>query len=290
MRNTYIIAKNEFVNLLNSKLIFVVVAVYVILFIQGTISMRPPGDPIYTSTLANLHLIGIADSDYYTCALLYGVGYSLWVYGALFGVVLGVYTVASERYGKTLGNLVAKPLYRDTIINGKLIGCSMFILALFFITILLYTVYIMVCWGGAFLPLAGDYLIRLPIVAAAALIYVMFFFAIAMLISLVVKDLAFALIASMLIRQVLLNAVGGEISSKLALLSGIDFDQLRSIFPDIIIRSVFALPGERNNILIPSIDLLSAVSAAIPAMAILFVYVVILVVAGYIIFLRSDVS
>jgi ABC-2 type transport system permease protein len=286
----FIIAKNEFFNLLNSKLIFVVVAVYILLLIKSMVGMRPPGDPIYTSTLSNLHLLGIADSDYYTCALLYGVGNILRLFGALFGVVLGVCTVASERYGKTLGNLVAKPLYRDTIINGKLLGCSMFILALFLITLLAYTVYIMVCWGGAFLPLAGDYLIRLPIVAVAALIYVMFFFALAMLISLVVKDLAFALIASMLIRYVLRDAVSGEISGKLAFLTGIDFDQLRSIFPDIIIRSVLKVPTVSDNILMPSDDLLSAVSAAMPTMAMLFVYVVFLVVAGYIIFLRSDVS
>jgi hypothetical protein len=94
----------------------------------------------------------------------------------------------------------------------------------------------------------------------------------------------------MLIRYVLQDAVTFEISGKIAFLVGMDFDQFRAIFPDIIIRSVFKVPTMSNNILMPSDDLLSAVSTATPTVATLFVYVIILVVVGYVIFLRSDVS
>lgn len=293
MRSTVIIAVNEISNLLRSKLIIIICVIYILLFVSSIIGMHVPGDRAYSQTLDIIHKMGGLDSDYYTCLLLYNIGYTLWHYGVFFGIVLGVYTVAVERYGNTLNNLVVKPLYRDTIINGKLIGCSLFILSAFFFTILVYTGYIMLWWGNAFSPLAEGYFIRLPIIAAVSLIYVMFFFALSMLISLIVTDLAFALIMSLLIRFFLFDAPSVEISGKLTTLMGMNFDSgnpFLDIIPDGIMSSVFKTPIVSNNILLPSNDLFIALSTAMPNIAKLFVYVVILVVISYIVFLRRDVA
>lgn len=292
MRNIGIIARNEFANLLSSKLILIVGVVYILLLAKDILGMHVPGDPYYSQTLSMINMMGITDSNYYTIIALNVVGYTLWHYGAFFGIVLGVYTVAVERYGNTLGNLSAKPLFRDTIINGKLLGCSLFILAVFFLTILSYTVCIAIWWGGAFLPLAGDYLLRLPVIAGVSLVYVLVFFALSMLISLVVTDLAFALIMSVMAKFFLADVPTAEISGKLTTLLGMDYSSnpFKGIIPDGIMSSIFKNPVAPNNILKPSDDLFVALSGAMPGIATLFVYVVILVVVGYVVFLRRDVA
>lgn len=292
MRNTGIIAKNEFSNLLRSKLILIVGAVYVLLFVKDIFGMHVPGDPYYAQTLSMINMLGGSDSDYYTILVLNVIGYTLWHYGAFFGIILGVYTVAIERYGNTLGNLAAKPLFRDSIINGKLLGCSLFILAVFILTILVYTVCIMVWWGNAFLPLAEGYLVRLPIIAGVSLVYVLFFFALSMLISLVVTDLAFALSMSVLLKFFLFGAGSAEISGKLATFLGMNYSSnpFGDFLPDVIMKGVFKNPIAPNSVMRPSDDLSVALSSAMPGVATLCVFVVILVVIGYIVFLRRDVA
>lgn len=293
MRRIGTIAVNELSNLARSKLILIMGAIYLLLFIKDVMEMHVPGDEFYSQTIHMINMMGVVDSDYYTSVLLWNIGHTLKYYGAFFGIVLGVYTIAAERYSNTLNNLVVKPLYRDTIINGKLLGCALFILSGFIFTILMYTGYIMVWWGNAFTPLAEGYFIRLPIIAAISLIYVLFFFSVALLISLIVKDLAFALIMSMMVKFFLVDALSVEISGKLTSIIGMDFDSgnpFHDILPDGIMSSVFRLPIENNNILKPSDDLFMALSEAMPNIAKLVVYVVILVVFSYIIFLRRDVA
>jgi ABC-2 type transport system permease protein len=292
VRNVGIIAVNELSNLLRSKLILIVGAVYVLLFVKDLVGLHVPGDPYYSQTLSMIHMMGGTDPDYYTTILLNVVGYTLWHYGAFFGIVLGVYTVAIERYGNTLGNLSAKPLFRDTIINGKLLGCSLFILAVFLLTILVYTVCIMVWWGNAFLPLAEDYFIRLPVIAGVSLVYVLFFFSLSMLVSLIVTDLAFALIVSVMAKFFIADVPTAEISGKLTTLLGMSYSSnpLKGIIPDGIMSNIFKNPIAPNNILKPSDDLFVALSGAMPGIATLCVYVIILIIVSYIVFLRRDVA
>ncbi|MGA9141935.1 MAG: ABC transporter permease [Methanocella sp.] len=277
MRSTWVIAVNELSNLLKSKLILIMCAVYVLLFIPSVTGLHVPGDPADAQTLDWLRIMGITDSDYYTCILLHDIGSTLWYFGAFFGIVLGVYTVSVERYGKTLSGLLTKPLRRSAVINGKLLGCSLFILSAFILTILVYTGCIMAWWGNAFSPLAVAYFTRLPIIAAVSLIYVLFFFAMSLLISLIVTDLAVALILSMLAKLFLVDAGRS--------LSGFQY-----LVPDTIMSSVFIPPIRGNNILLPSDNLVAALSAAMPDVAKLAAYVAVLVVASYIVFMRRDVA
>ncbi|CAJ36186.1 ABC transporter permease [Methanocella arvoryzae] len=293
MRNIGVIAVNEYTNLLRSKLILVIGAIYVLLFVKVMIEIQAPGNEAYSQTLSMIHMMGVGDSDYYTSVLLWNIGYVLWYYGAFFGMVLGVYTVAAERYNNTLNTLTVKPLYRDTILNGKLLGCSLFILSIFVLSILIYTGYIQFFWGGSFISLAEGYFVRLPIIALISLLYVLFFFSLSMLISLIVTDLAFALILSMMVKCFFVDALSVEISGKLTTLLGMNFNTgnpFHDFIPNGIMSSIFKKPIESNNILRPSNDLILALSESMPNVVKLLLYVVILVIISYIIFLRRDVA
>ncbi|CAJ35142.1 ABC transporter permease [Methanocella arvoryzae] len=292
VRNVFVIAGNEFGNLARSKLMLITGAIYFLLFAKCLIELRPPGDEAYTQTLFYYHMLGGKDSDYYTGIMLVNIMHVLTFYGSFLGIILGVCTVAIERYGNTLNTLVVKPLYRDTIINGKLLGCSMFILSVFVVTILAYTGYITIAWGEAFSPLAGEYLIRLPIVALISLIYVLMFFSAALLISLLFTDLAFALILSTIFKFFMIDSLSGEISGKLSGLLGwsVVNPPFLEYIPDGIMSSIFKGPVQADSILNPASDLLSTLCAALPNIVKLATYVLVVIVVSYIAFLRRDVT
>ena len=292
MSNISVVMRNELSNLFRSKLILITGVIYLLLFAKCLLDLYPPGDQAYSQVLSYYNMLGGKDSDYYTAILLNNLGYVITFYGSFLGIILGISTVAIERYSNTLSNLVVKPIYRDTIINGKLMGCSLFILLIFTLSIIAYTVYAMIAWGDAFSSIAGDYFIRLPVISFVSLLYVLFFFTISMLISLLIADLAFALILSMLLKFFMVDVLSGEISGKLSALLGWDFvnPPFREIIPDGIMSSIFKNPFQSNNLLNPSSDLASALSAALPDIGKLMVYVVIFLVAGYIVFVRRDVA
>jgi ABC-2 type transport system permease protein len=279
--------------LISSKLILLLVGIYLLLFIQKLMSMRPPGDPVYAQTLYFYNLMhNNNEASYFTDVLLRSLLDILTFCGAFFGIVLGVFSISIERYGNTLNNLVAKPLYRDTIINGKLLGLILFLLSVFTFTIIVFTLVVMVSWGNSFIPLASEYFLRLPLVALLSLVYVLVFFAIALVISMVVADLAFALILGMTVKILLSDALTVQIAGKISTLMGWSLmeNPLRQWTPNSLLSNIVKSPLETNTILNPTMDLVKAISEAMPNFAKLIIYVFILLVVSYSLFLRRDVS
>lgn len=56
-------------------------------------------------------------------SLMLGWSKTIMSCGTIIGIMIGFSTISSEKFGKALNILVTKPLYRDTIINGKIIAC-----------------------------------------------------------------------------------------------------------------------------------------------------------------------
>lgn len=181
MRNLLNIARKEILDLLNSWIVIVILVIYFLLIIKTVFDTYGVLSQIVVSgdKLADLFIIGIRSILTY--------------YGCFLGVVIGFSSMANERYSNALGTLISKPLYRDTIINGKLLGAMLFLVCIFCLTIALYTSALLIVMGNSFIPVITSYVSSLPFVFGLSLIYVTIFLVLSMLFSLLFNDQTFAL-------------------------------------------------------------------------------------------------
>jgi ABC-2 type transport system permease protein len=119
-------------------------------------------------------------------------------YGAILGIAVGFLSIAGERHSGALNALVSKPLRRDSIIVGKTIGALGFLVCIFVLAGAFLTSGLLILASGTIAPVIGDYMVRMPLAVVTALLYTMVFFFLAMLISLLIDNYAFALILSLL--------------------------------------------------------------------------------------------
>ena len=114
--------------------------------------------------------------------------------GPLIGIILGFDAINRERTGRTLSKLVAQPIYRDAIINGKfLAGVTM-------ITIVMVSLVLII--AGLGIRLIGvvpgaDELWRLLIYLVLSILYISFWLGAAILFSVVFRSTATSALASL---------------------------------------------------------------------------------------------
>ena len=125
--------------------------------------------------------------------------------GPLIGIILGFDAINRERTGRTLSKLVAQPIYRDAIINGKfLAGVTM-------ITIVMTSLILII--AGLGIRLVGvvpgvDELWRLLIYLVLSILYISFWLGAAILFSVVFRSTATSALASLAVWILLSFFVG----------------------------------------------------------------------------------
>lgn len=189
MENVFIIAKKEFGDLLSNKIIMVTIAVYLLLISFNLYDF-------YSAAIAHRVI------NFYG-ATIGSILYVLIEYGAILAIVIGVISISNERYNNALNVLVSKPLYRDTIINGKLIGSLCFVACIFSMVIAFYTLGLFLLFGNMIATMVLDYFIRVPVTFFVSIVYVSIFLSLAMFISIIVKDQAFSMITSIIVWSLL---------------------------------------------------------------------------------------
>ncbi|AFC99479.1 hypothetical protein Mtc_0715 [Methanocella conradii HZ254] len=276
MRNVSIIARKEFRDLLSNRIVIVTMAVYLLLIAYSVYGF-------YVDASSNKIV------NFYGAT----VGHILYVltdYGAILGIVIGVVSISKERSNSALNVLISKPLYRDTIINGKLIGSALFLAAMFCLVIAFYTSGLFLLCGNMISTLIFDYLIRLPVAFLVSLIYVMFYLSIAMLISIIIKDQAFATIISVIVWALLGFIRNASFADNLAAI-------IVKIFPGNVQGYINFIAGfspetmrfwiSNSNFFDP--EFYGSVPPIETAVFRLLIYLVVAIVVCYIGFVRSDV-
>lgn len=115
-------------------------------------------------------------------------------FGPLVGIILGFDSINRERAQRTLSKLVAQPIYRDSIINGKfLAGVA---------TIGVVLVAIVLIISGLGIRLIGvvpgqEEVLRLVIYVIASILYISFWLGISILFSVVFRSTATSALASL---------------------------------------------------------------------------------------------
>ena len=123
--------------------------------------------------------------------------------GVVLGIAMGFDLVTREKESKSLKSLLAYPVFRDEVINGKALG-GVGAIALAMGVVLVVSVAIMTLFG--IVPNV-DELLRILVFGVASFLLVFTFFALALLMSTVSKDSGSALLYSLIVMIVLSSFV-----------------------------------------------------------------------------------
>ncbi len=282
MGNTLIIAKKEFQDLVNSKLVLIALGLFIMMALVNlydAISFDYPG--INKNLFVPYGVFEISLS-----CLLHVLTY----FGCFIAIVIGFSSIASERHNNALNVLTAKPLYRDTIINGKIIGAFYFLICVYGLTILLYISSFLLLYGNTLEPDIIGYLARVMLIFVISLVFSLIYVSLSMLIALLVKSQALALVLSMMAivvtDDIKTSAFAGYIRLIASGLFGVNNVMVNYLSPswsiDMILLNVRAFS--------PSLslgDVLSQSGGYLLAMAF---YLVIPTILSYIVFVRRDVK
>jgi ABC-2 type transport system permease protein len=115
-------------------------------------------------------------------------------FGPLVGLILGFDTINRERSEGTLSKLLAQPIYRDVVINGKFLA-GVFMIAVMLVSIVLVTT-------GLGLLLIGivpglEEIWRILIYLVISVVYISFWLAVAILFSILFRSTATSALASL---------------------------------------------------------------------------------------------
>ncbi len=196
MGNTLKVAKKEFTDLVNSRLMIIVLVWF------GLFSI---GIAYYTYSHNYLNHVN-HPSDYFFYVSPVEIFFDGLVnifryYGPVLAVVTGFVSMASEVDGRALGTLLTKPLYRDTVINGKLLGNLAFFAVLVLATSVFYGAFVLAMTGN--MSTTAGVWGTVPLVLLLCLPCMMFIYSLSVFVTLLIRDQSLALFMSLLSYYVL---------------------------------------------------------------------------------------
>jgi len=271
LNNVLNVAKKEFVDLVYSKIIIISLIVYFIMLSNSIYSsyIFATSDYVYENNVNNI---------------FFGLLYVLINYGSIVAIIVGFSSLSIEKRGNSLNTLITKPLYRDTIINGKFIGCLLFIVLIFFISSLIYMVEAFILFNNINITL-NIFLSNISLILIVSLICVSIFLSISIFMSVIIKEDVFALFMSILIWIFTMRIMSStSFASNISYLFGADRMKIEEFIvnlgPDVIAFNIF----KNAN------DILSIFSNNASDFIKLLLYVAVIVILCYIAFMRSDIS
>jgi len=204
-----IIAKKEFSDHLRSRRFHLLFAILVVIAAVGMIT----GVVQYTKDLSDynsVQMIAQDEDDPTLAGNLAGLkpsilsaysqmGMLIAGIGVVLGIAMGFDLVTREKESKSLKSLLAYPVFRDEVINGKALG-GVGAIALAMGVVLVVSVAIMTILG--IVPNFDEF-VRILVFGVASFLLVFTFFALALLMSAVSKDSGNALLYSLIVMIVL---------------------------------------------------------------------------------------
>ncbi len=276
MGNILNIAKKEYVDLLSNKLVIVILLIYIFI---AVVSLYSQYDYTFSSNYTSYSAM-----NYLSLLAVF-----LTDYGSLIALAIGFFAISNELRDHTINTLLVKPLYRDTVINGKLLGATAFLLSVILGSTIFYTAGLLMVYGDGFSAYIMSYFIEVPAVILISLIYVMIFFSISMFLSIIIKEDIFALFACVLVWFFFLDILPNVlIAGNLSLiLQGGFSSQEQQVNSFIALLSPASI---RAKIFWNASDIFIAISQNMFEVVKLLLYMILATVSSYIAFIRRDIS
>jgi len=273
--------KKEFQDLISSRMVLVILlgySIYIIFYIYYSYASLSNGMGPQLKYGSN---IGLALANWLLSVLASYLG-------PVIGVMIGCTSIASERHKNTLNTLLVKPVFRDTIINGKILGSLMFLALIIGFTIAFYTSCIFVLCGDSLSSTIYDYMSRLPFVFFISLVMVSIFLFGSMLMSLLIKNQAFSLIMGTILVYLSNYLCTADFVISMARV----FPEYENSIASFVINFTPTGPlvNIRDYLFNDSISIIMALQYILPDILKFFIFVAFLSIFCYIIFIRSDVA
>lgn len=278
IQNLIIISRKEFSTLLNNWVILVILSAYSLFIIVTVFNFYNSLNGNSSGELLFGYNAGLAASNYlFSCLTLYG---------AIVGIMIGCSSISCERHNKSLNTLIVKPVYRDTIINGKLAGSTMFLIFVLSFTTVFYTTGILILCGNSLESYLFDYVTHTIVVLGYSIVYVMVFLSLSMLISIIIKDQAFAMLLGFTLLYIsdLMRSV--DFAMNLSTLLGNDgiYDKLVYLSPS---GSLWAV---QQKLFENTSGLMDVISSIFPDVLKFLICVIVACFLSYSLFNRSDIA
>ncbi|WP_081477378.1 ABC transporter permease [Methanocella arvoryzae] len=220
--------------------------------------------------------------------MLNQLSYDIMSYGSIFAIVIGFFSMSVEKTGKALNTLVTKPVFRDTIINGKMLACMIFLMMVFCLVIAIYTAVLLILGGDAVGSALYDYVLRLPIVLIVVVLDAMFYMALSILLSILIRRPGVALLSTM-VMFIFLDVIEPSVSFACNIVTILGdnglYDHIRNFSPSTSLSSLVS-----SGLFDASVDIDSVLSSCWGDMTRLLLFVVILMFLCYTMFIRRDIS
>ena len=201
MKQVFIIAAKEFKTAFKDKVFLVITALFILLSIISVYigsSTKNAEMKAYYDIVELLKSQGATSfppsPEIFPLAILQNIIKYVSIIGAVLAVFLGFDAFSGERENGTLTLILVRPIYRDQLVTGKLLGGGLVIGVLLLITLIFNTMLFTIVSG--ILPNLNE-LSRLIVFIIMAFIYMMIFYIATLFVSIKTGDRAFGFLTMM---------------------------------------------------------------------------------------------
>lgn len=198
---TLIISRKELRDHLTSKKFIIIVSLLILFYLASTSFTRITGLRVEGVGLFRQAFMGLTSNISFIAPLL--------------GIALAYDALSSERERGTLRLLLARPIYRENIVNGKILGGFIAISIAIVTATIISSALTIVLWGAA--PILGD-LVRLAVFILLSIMFTMCYYSISFFFSSVLRKSSRSAIVSISIWvffTIILPIIAGLIASSI---------------------------------------------------------------------------
>ncbi|WP_424358669.1 ABC transporter permease [Methanocella sp. MCL-LM] len=280
MSNLGSIAKKECVDLINSKIVLLGAAV---LLLYVGVNLYEYHHALSSGLIKNIEFSSSVLSAMCTLTL----------YGSFFSVIIGFSSIANEKKNHALNTLIVKPLYRDTIINGKLLGACCFMSLVFGFALLIYVSGLLMLSGEYISTFILDFAAKIAFVYLLSLIYDLIFVTLSMTVAIIVDKQAIALIISTLIVEMFDFIVGVNVTQTISHIINsimpVNMDAIEYFIVLLSPKGVIGLIINNSNIFSPIYGACDVIGSLSSYVIRLCLYLFLSVIVCYMVFMRRDI-
>lgn len=277
MVNTYRIITKELYDLLGDRFLLFIGCFYVLIILIQVMNIN--------NDINNYHLQDVAP------LFSSGLGGLINYYGVILAIIIGYASIDSERREDALNILLTKPVYRDNIINGKMIGSLVYLLCLYLFGSFIFVAFSFILCGDIFSGVFIQFVSMIVPITIASLACAMVFYSLSLLLAIIFRGSGLSLIL------VVFFWVFGQMASDVSISGNISYIIesmgiasssevgyfIMGIMPYGILSNFFAVMTSRTDY--------SSLSMVLDINIMkLAIYALVLLIASHITFLRSDIS
>jgi len=275
-RNTPKIAQREFLELLNNRLMYFIMLFYLLVLLTNAYSTY-----IFSG---GQHGQNVVFNEFGFRDALHQLLYVFVNCGSLIAIIIGHSSLTSEKHRSALNVLISKPIFRESIINGKLISSVAFILLTFVIANIAYFILLALLYGKIINVTVQTFFSEIIIIYLIAALVTGIYVVISLIMILLIKDTMFSLFSALLIWIVSIRIFpSSAFSASLSYAFGDNSQHIQSmianISPQLLVLNIFNKSDHLINNLSQNDLILKLV-----------ITLVVLLVLSYILFNRRDTA